>query len=255
MTWDRRSGTTYRARNAVQQLTSRGIVLPDSIASAVAVLDRVAASGPREPDTVAVRNAIVDGADSDVINGLLLAELAYTRLRSEHAQAILIAAQRVLGAILDERANLHAALNMRAEHAIARLKNVAALDGASLEELVRAGRHDDAQALAEVEVVGAELVALYETRDSYLTPGGLDAARAGQFDCTQFRDPRVAARHHRDDLGVVGNYLAALRHGAALWFPTSEEALAAAAPLYQEWEQQAARVADRQRQVGGFTAF
>lgn len=255
MTWDRRTGTTYRARNAVRQLIGRGIELPDSIASAVAVLDRVEAGTPRQPDTAAIRSAIVRGADSDEINGLLLAELAFSRLRSEYATAAQIAAQKVLAAILDERGNLHAALQVLAEDAIIRLEAVAALNGASLEELVRAGRHDDAQALVEVEVVGAELVALYETRDLYLTPGGVDAARAGHFDCTQFRDPRVAARYSRPDVGVVGNYLAVLRQGAELWFPTDEEALAAAAPLYREWEQEAARAAARQRQVGGITSF
>lgn len=255
MTWDRRSGNTYRARNAVQQLINRGIELPSTITSAVAVLDRVEADAPRQPDAAAIRHAIVDGADSEKINALLLSQLAFTKLQSEYAQAAQIAAQRVLTAILDERDSLHAALKMLADDAITKLQHVAALNGASLEELVRAGRHEDAQALAVVEVVGAELVALYDTRDLYLTPGGAESARAGHFECTQFRDPRVAARHRREDVSVVGNYLLALREGAELWFPNEEEALAAAAPLYRQWEQEAARVAARQRQVGGITAF
>ncbi|MGE3842415.1 MAG: hypothetical protein AB7I50_12590 [Vicinamibacterales bacterium] len=246
MTWDRRSGTLHRARNAVNQLTARGIELPDSVAAAVAVLDRVQAAAPAPPKTTAVREAILAGADDSEIDRLLLADLAHTRLRSEHTQAVVIAAERVLAAVMAERDNLHAALKVLAEHAIEQLDRVASFDGASLEELVRAGRHDDAKALAEVEVVGAELKALYEIRDTYLTPGGPEARQAGHFDCSEFVDCRVGYRHHSIDRSVAGNYVYALRQGAELHYPTAEEALAAAAPIYAAWERDAARKAARQ---------
>jgi hypothetical protein len=255
MTWDRRSGTTYRARNAVSQLASRSIPLPDSITAAVADLDRIESATPREPDRTAIRQAIVAGANTDEINDLVLAELAFTRLRGEYLQAAMIAAQGILAAVRAESDHLHAELAARANTAIGQLAAVAALDGASLETLVRDGRHDDAQALVEVDVAGAELQALYEFRDSYLTPGGPESARAGHINCTQYRDPRIAARHHRADLDVTGNYLRALRQGAELWFPTPEEALAAAAPIYAQWEREAVHAANKQRDVGSVVAF
>ncbi len=255
MAWDRRDGAPYRARNALTQITDRGIELPAAVTTAVAVLDRIEADTPREAATTAMRDAIVAGADSDEIARLLLADLGTSRLRVEYAQARIIAATRVLSAILAASGELHAALSVLADHAIGKLEKVAQLDGTSLEQLVREGRHDDAQALAEVEVVGAELAALYETRDSYLTRGGLAAARAGQFDCTQYRDPRIAAQHHRGELNVTGRWLHAMREGAELWYPTADEALAAAAPLYAAWEREAQKAAARQRAVGGTSAF
>ncbi|OCB52979.1 hypothetical protein A5722_25525 [Mycobacterium vulneris] len=221
----------------------------------MAVLDRIEAETPATPETTALREAILAGADADAINSLLLAELGATRLRSEYTQARNIAGQRILAAIHAERDDLHAGLADLADDAISQLAAVAALDGASLEHLVSVGRHDDAQALVNARVVGAELHALYEIRDLYLTPGGPAEFRAGHFDCSQYRDPRVATRHHSSDLDVTDNYVHALRQGAELWYPTSEEALAAAAPLYAEWERNAARIAAKQRQVGGITAF
>jgi hypothetical protein len=64
-----------------------------------------------------------------------------------------------------------------------------------------------------------------------------------------------AKRGSRGDPNVTGNWVHALRHGAELWYPTAQEALEAASPLYAEWEQEARRVADRQREVGSTAAF
>lgn len=255
MTWDRRSGASHRARNAVNQLAARGIELGDEIGYGLANLDRIIAEAPRQPEQTAIRNAIVVGAPRDEIDRMLLAELSFTRLRSEHSQAVQIASTQVLQAVYAERDRLHAALRPLAQKEIAHLDAVAALDGATLEVLVREGRHDDAQKLAEVQVAGEELHALFDLRDSYLSPGGIESASAGHITAAYFRDPRVADRHSQPNLGFVDNWLLALRKGAELWYPTAEEAYAAAAPIYAEWEREAARVADKQKNVGGLAAF
>ncbi|SIA00067.1 Uncharacterised protein [Mycobacteroides abscessus subsp. abscessus] len=256
MSWDHRPDAKYKARNAVKQFTSRGIELDASITAAVAELDRIEAEVPRQAEPNTIRDAIVNGADSDAINALVLAELGFTRLRSAYMQAVQVAGGRALKAFHIERDNLHAALKVLAEHAITHLEKVAALDGATLEELVRAGRHDDAQALAEVEVVGTELAALYTIRDDYLTPGGLRAARVGDVDCTQWRDPQIAGRYARVDRSVAANFVAVLRNGGELWFPTAEEAVEAAGPIHAEAKAAAAHAAEiRNRTVGSTVSF
>jgi len=46
-----------------------------------------------------------------------------------------------------------------------------------------------------------------------------------------------------------------LRGGATLWFPTAEQAVEAAQPLADKLQAEAARIAARQRRVGGIAAF
>ena len=85
-------------------------------------------------------------------------------------------------------------------------------------------------------------------------PGGAEAARAGQFNATQWRDPVKVANYLRGNT-VTEHFIAGLRAGGSLWFPTKEQALEVAAPLYAAWEQNAAETAALRRQQGSITAF
>jgi len=109
-------------------------------------------------------------------------------------------------------------------------------------------------AYADRELIGAELHTLYEIRDLYLVPGGVDALNVGHFNCGQWRDPTTVSNHLHGQT-VSENYILGLRAGGVLWYPNLDEAVEAAGPLYEAWEREARKAAERQRSVGGTTAF
>jgi hypothetical protein len=50
-------------------------------------------------------------------------------------------------------------------------------------------------------------------------------------------------------------FTSGIRGGAELWYPTADEAIEVAQPIYAKLQAQAEEVAARQRQVGGLVAF
>lgn len=254
MSWNRRDGAPYRARTALAALDQRDITLPAGVLDAVANLDRIEAELPPEPAVTAMHDAVLAGADRDQLDALVLDELGSHRIRTAYAQATLTAAVRVLGAIMDSRDDLHAQLAELADKTITTLTKVADIGEVSLDVLIRAGRHDDARLVAERDIAGPELHALYEFRDLFLTPGGPAAMRLGPVDASQWRDPEAVDHKLHGDT-VTARYLAGLRGGGQLWYPTVEKAVQAAQPLYDKLTRDAEQAAARQRQVGGFAAF
>lgn len=255
MTWNRHAAAPYRARRIIAELTDRGITLPKPVAAAVAELDRVEAEQIGEPEHHAVRDAILAGASRAELNVLLLDQLGAQHLRGSYEQAKVVAAGNVLQAVLVARDELHPQLAELAGAAIATLEKVATIPAdTSLDALVRSGRHEQARAYADRELVAAELAKLYEIRDHWLTPGGPDGGRVEPVDATQWADPRVVTnRLHGTTVAEV--YVAGLRAGGTLWFPTAEEAVEAASPIYEAWKAGAERAAAAQRGVGSTVAW
>jgi hypothetical protein len=239
-----RTNATYQAHGVLEQLNDRDVTLPDSVTAAIATLERIENDPPRQPSQTALREAILDGAEQEQINALLLADLGHQRLRGEHAQARIDAALAVLRAIRDAHDDLHLQLKTRAEKQIDHLDAVAALDTADVMQLVRAGDHRGAQLVAEVDVAAAELDALYGIRDGYLAAGGYDAMRLGPVDASRWRDPEQPGRGDTP----AARFLDGLRRGNTLWFPTKSEALDAAEPAYQRAQRKAERDAQVRRQ-------
>jgi hypothetical protein len=252
--WNRDSAP-YNVRDVLKQFAARNIKVPQSVNDARAVLDRVEAATPQEPEHDAIRKAVLAGADDDEINALLLADLGSTRLRAEYGQARIDAAGRVLRTILRAADELHPQLRELADEGIAKLTTVAELGGASLDTLVRDRRVKDAQALAELDIVATELDALYQLRDRFLTPGGAQAFTVGgAVNAGRWRDP-IAAGHYATGSTLADQFVSGLRGGAGLWFPTLDEGLAVAQPIYDKLQRQAEQTAARRRSEGSTVAF
>ncbi len=241
--FDNRAGAPLEVRDALGQLGSRGIPTPGAVTEALAVLRRVEAAEPAAVDPQAIRRAYLAGADQTEIDRLLLADLGATRLRSEWAQGRIGAAVAVLTALRESAAEIYPALREQAAQAVKTLQAVAELDaGATVDGLVRGGRVEDAKLLAGAEEVAAELNRLYQFRDQYLLGGGLRSVAVNGFDCSRWRDPVSAAKYARGQT-PADQYVAGLREGCELWYPTGAEARAAA----QELANAAAKAAERKR--------
>ena len=239
-----RSGAPLEVADALRQLEARQIAVPAAVTDALVALRRVQAAEPAQVDAQDIRRAYLAGADQGEIDALLLADLGSTRLRSEWAQARISAAVATLNALRDSASEVFPLLRAQAEAAIGKLQAVAELDaGATVDSLVRGGKVDDAKLLAGADEVAAELNALYRLRDQYLVRGGLRSVVVNGHDCTRWRDPVAAAAHARGDTEAQ-QYLAGLREGCELWYPSGPEARAAG----QELADAAAAAAEKKRQ-------
>src|ERR1700739_43642 len=234
-------GAPYRVRDVLKQFDQRGIAVGDGVNTAVAVLDRIEDAPRTQSEHPAIREAILADADGDEIEALLLQELGFERLRSEHARARITAAVRVLSAILRARDELHPQLRELADDAIANLNVVAGIGSASLDTLVRDRRVKEAQALAEVGIVAAELDALYSLRDRFLVPGGVQALSVGHVNASRWRDP-IVAEHHASGRTLAEQYISGLRAGVELWSSTPEEAVEVAQPIYAKLQRKAEEI-------------
>ncbi|MGV0796046.1 hypothetical protein ABQF26_03705 [Mycolicibacterium elephantis] len=246
MTWNRREGAPYRLRAALKQFAEHDVALPKAVDQAVALLDRIEATPPADPDPRALHDAIIDGASPDQLDQIALRQLAHGRVRDAWAQARLTAAADALDAILNHRNDIHEQLAEVADDCISKLERIAALGDARLDELIRTGRTDDARALADKAVVATTLDALYQLRDTVLVQPGLDP-RPGGVDCTRWRNPGKARNLHGD---LADRYLAGITRGAGLHYPTPEQAAELAAPIAAELAEAAERRRQAQHGVG-----
>ena len=256
MSWtSTRNNAVYRTADVRRKLADRGIGLPEEAAAAAANLDRIRATRPVQPEPNAVRDAILNDAEPAEIDRLLLAELGAARRLAAHNQAEIDAATRTLRQIRDGHNEIYPQLKQRADEAIAHIDAVAGLDGASLDALVRDGRHDDAKLLVNVTAAAAELQVLYELYAGYLADGGYQGMAPEGVNCSRWRDPRPVERHHRGDESVAEVFVHGVRCGGQLWYPTQAEAIAAAAPIAAEVRKAAAAVAETRSTQGGIAAF
>ena len=251
--WNDRSNWPRRAREALDALDARCIDTPAAVAAAVDTLRRVEAAEPSAPSPTALREAFLAGADRKTLDRLLLDDLGATRLKSEWQQAKVDAAGAVLAAIRASADEILPKLRTQAQSAIDNLTAVAALNGASLDTLVRSGRTDDARLLADVDLTASELDACYDYRDRFLTVGGGAKIAVSGIDCGRWTDPEAAAAHARGATAAQ-RYIAGLAAGLTLWFPSPTEAQAAARVIA---DRRAAAAEDRrQREYGvGSTVY
>ena len=252
--WNTRQDWPRQARDCIAALNTRNIPLPETVTAALAVLDRVERAKPFAPEHTAIRKAILDGATTDQINALVLADLGAQKIAVEHGQARIDAAGAVLAAVLAAADKIMPALRKLAEAAISRLADVAALDGARLDDLVRAGRTDDAQAVANVATVASELDSHYEVRDRYLTRGGPQALTVAGWNGSRWRDP-VMASYHVSGGNPADRYLKGLAAGVPLWFPTKSEAVAVAQAVADGQAAEAGRIKAEQFGVGSVSGW
>lgn len=243
----------FKAKEAIQEFGARNIPLPKPVDDAIALMNRVAAAQPTKPSFTAIREAIIDGAAQDHIDHLLLADATYARLASEWTQAHTDAAGAVLAAIRTAEPTLLPALRKQADSLIAKLAAVAALGGVKLDHLIRAGRTSDAKLLADESVIAAELNALYNLRDQYLVRGGGKALTVNGVSCARWREPEAAAAHARGKTDAE-QFISGLAGGAQLWYPSADEAVAAATVIADRKAAEAER--RRQREAGiGSTVY
>lgn len=184
----------------------------------------------------------------------MLADLGAARLGSEWAEARIDAAGGLLAAILAAAGEIMPTLTKLAEEAIRKLVAVADLGGAKLDDLVRAGRTDDAQAVANAPTIAAELDSHYDFRDRFLVRGGPQALTVGSWNASRIRDP-VMARHHVSGSTPAERYIRGLTAGVPLWFPTRAEAIEVAQGIAGGEAAKAAKVKAQQHGVGSVAAF
>ena len=200
-------------------------------------------SEPEPPACCRTFSTFRSRVDQDTINALLLQDLGVSRLQTEHNQARIEAALSVLRAIRAAHDNLYPQLKVLADKQIQHLEAVAALDTTDVMTLVRAGDHKGAQFVAEVDVVAAELDAIYSLRDGYVVRGGSDAMRVGSVDASRWRDPERPGRGN----SIAEQFLNGLHRGNTLWFPTPAEAVATAQPVYDKLQRKAEQAAQVRR--------
>jgi len=243
----------YQARQAIDQFASRGIDFPKPVLDAIAVMDRVAAAKPTKPEHVAIRQAIIAGADQTELDRLLLADATYARLASECAQAHTDSAGAVLAAIRQAEPQLFPLLRKQADACIAKLATIAGMGDVRLEHLVRAGRQSDAALLAERDTIAADLAALYELRDRFLVLGGAKALNINGVRCDVWKDPDAAANARGKT--AAERYVSGLAAGVPLWFPSPAEAVAAASAIAEKRAAEAQRKRQSEHGVGSVVAF
>lgn len=247
--WNSREDWPRKAREVIKILEARSIPVPANVTAAVAVLDRIESVKPVAPEHTAIRQAYLDGANAKQLDSLVLADLGAARLGTEWRQAHIDAAGAILTAVLEAAGEILPALTEQAEAAIGKLVRIADLGGAKLDDLVRAGRGDDARLLADVDLIAADLDACYDLRDRYLTRGGPLALTVNSVNASVWRDP-IKARHHLKADTAAGRYIAGLNAGAGLWFPTPAEAREVAQQIADGLMADAARVKSEQFGVG-----
>ena len=250
--WNTRAQWPQNCRGAVAAVTTRGISLPKRVAEALAVLDRIEATAPIEPSPTVIRDAIVAGADETVITRLLLIDLTHSRYRGEWSQARVDAAGIALAVLRDSADEILPKLREQAQDCIEKLTAVANLGGARLEDLVKAGRTDDARQLAGVDVVAAEADALYEILDFFAA--GAHTLSVNSVDVSRWSDYELA-QHHVRGTSPAARYLAGIRAGVPLWCPTPTEARKAAQILADKFSATASAVAATRRGQGSYAAF
>lgn len=250
-----RSGAPLEVHEALKALETAGIPVPAAVEESLAVQHRVEDAQPSEPDQQAIRAAYLRGADEAEISELLLADLGATRLRSEWAQARITAAAAVLKALRDSAGDVFPTLKEQAVAAIARLQAVADLGpGATLDALIRSGRNADAKLLAGAREHAADLDRLYGVRDRFLVAGGARSFTVNGFDASRWRHPVEAARHARGAT-AADQYVAGLREGCELWFPSPAEARAAAQALADAAAEAAEKQRKREHGTGSYAVF
>jgi len=240
MTWS--YDPTYRLTSAREALDARNVQYPTPVQTALGLVDQIRDRRPVEPDDGAIVDGYLSGANHEALLQAATREAMHARLVSAHDGALKAASRRALTALLDAGDEIVEQLRPLADEQIEAIQRVADLDQTDLPALLAAGRADDAIAVSGLAAASTELLQLYELRDAYLWPK--DVANINGTRCSEWADPTVVEHHLASVPRYFNNvYLMGLRLGATLWWPTLEEAIAAAQPIAShrgiELEQQA----------------
>jgi|SRR5690625_4178326 len=212
------------ARETIRELTDRKVKLDAVVLDKVAALDALDALHPEEPRADAVDVAYAAG-DPDGAHTAALQQLTYEARRQAWHRAQKAASAAVLESVITHRDTIHEQLRTHADKLIARLEAAAAVEDIGLDRLLRDGREQDAKTVADAPWCESELKRLYALRDMRLRrPRETYGTRL--VDTGMWRDPRTVR-------GTT-TLLAGLRAGGELWFPTIEDAAAAASPIQAE---------------------
>jgi hypothetical protein len=213
-------------REALTKFQDRDVKLAKPIHDAVAVLDRIESQTPDEPNAGDIKQAVLDDAGEAGIYRLILRQLGHQLRRNAYWQARLDAAQSALRAIRGDATSIHKQLKARADDIIQHLTKVAGFGpDVTLDGLVRAGRHDDAALVANMEIAAAELTILRGLHQHIVwshSQFGLPPV-----DCAEWKDPTAVHGHGHGATYIVSS----IQQGAVPWFPTPDEAMEAAQPI------------------------
>jgi len=219
----------YLVRDFIKATEARSIDFPTEVTEAIASWQRVTAGIPEVPKRKALTDAIIDGADDGTLASTLLAHLGGSILADAWRLAAGKAARVALDCIYEHRAIFHGQLGVLADDAIAHINRVAGLHGRSLNTLVREGRHDEARDVADIELQIKEFLTLIDIRNGYLV-GDAHQLRVDGVDASMWKNIADVSNHIHGDTQTE-QILAGVRGGGILWYPTLEEARAAAQPV------------------------
>jgi hypothetical protein len=167
MAFDSDAAAVHRAHRATRQLVDFGLDLPAAVQQAVDVLDTLTAAAPRPPSAAVQIDAILAG-DTDAAQAAALAEATFDVRRIAHAGALARAAQHILDAL---RAAGPALLRDLSKLAAGHAQHVAdadALGATTLEALVAAGRHKDAETFVTADAHQQAINQLQQWADRHL---------------------------------------------------------------------------------------
>lgn len=224
-----REGAPSYVRRLANEFTTRGITLPTEIRDALHQLDTLESNRPEQVGQVQLIDAYLNEASNEEIDALAVAAETCQRRTDAHREACIKHALRTENLFTAHGTELTRALATVAAPLIANLTRCAELYE-DLAALVRSGRHDDAALIGQLDLDAAELQALYTVR-GYVTTGAV--WKVDWTDCSQWKDP-----HRLDVIEYRGTtaerFLAGIRAGAGLWFPTPDESVAQAKPIAAE---------------------
>lgn len=217
--------SAYEAINAAQAFEQFKVTLSGEADRWLARLTELRQNAPQQPPHNQIGELIADGAKQADIDKAVAARAGAQHLLNGHQYAQELCGERVLSALLADRDRLHRELATPANALIEKLHTAATID-ATVAELTKARRTDDAELIVWIDNDAETLRRLFFLRDEYLTVPGLQWS-TGWWDASQFQNPWDMERPNVTDNTQWGQWRASIRAGGRLWFPTHEQAVAA----------------------------
>lgn len=242
----KRETSPDRARKLASDLTALDIEIPADVADTLASLDALEARKPQPTTPDDLAKAYVDGSSDKAVDTLLAWHLADNARANAWREARVRIAGRALSQLAFHHADLIDRLAEKAAPLIANLERAAEIGSVDVAALIRAGRTEDADVIAHLELTAGDLANLYNIR-TRITVG------AEYGGCGVWRDPRhvkVIPNGTQSDY-----YLAGIKAGAELWFPQPHEAEAQGRKVGQAQKDQLRGDLARADQTRGMAAY
>lgn len=158
------------------------------------------------------------------------------KLEYAYEEAGEVLGKQTVAAIRADADRITAELRPRAVERITKLETLAA-ETRNLNQLVRAGETELAQTLAEVDVTAAELNELYALRNKMYGRKQKWGGEGTVFESSTWMNYHVVDGNLSFSMTPSERYLAGLRAGGELWYPTPEESKENAADLESEFQE------------------